>query len=109
MNITQIFSGRLPLYDINKDGAIVLAIMTGQQLSRPGDLGDSVWNLIVFCCRMEPEKRLTASQVLKTLCSIRPELGVNQNTPPSDWDDGFITHLRSLANYPDLSGANVWE
>jgi hypothetical protein len=109
MNVTQIFSGRVPLYDINKDGAIVLAIMNGQQLSRPGGLEDSVWKLIVSCCQMEPEKRPTASQVLETLRSIRPELDVNQSTPPSDWDEGFITHLRSLANYPDLSGANVWE
>jgi len=109
MNITQIFSGHVPFHNINKDMGVILAIAAGQQLSRPGGLEDSVWELIVFCYQMEPEKRPTASQVLETLRSIRPELGVNQNTPPSDWDDGFITHLRSLAEYPDLTGDNVWE
>jgi hypothetical protein len=66
-----------------------------------------MWGLILSCCEMEPAARPTASKVLEIL-HARHDLHVDHR-PPSDWDEGFIEHIRSLAEGPDLSGANVWE
>lgn len=106
-NLSQIFSGNLPLCDIISDGAVVLAVANGTPLPRPEGVDDFMWDLTLSCCEMEPAKRPTAGEVVEILRS-RPELGVDERTV-SDWDDGFIASLRSLAEHPDLSGPNVWD
>jgi serine/threonine protein kinase len=105
--VIQIFSGYIPYHEITADGPLILTIISARPLRRPEGIADTMWDLIESCCQREPADRPTASEVLEVLRS-QPELGVDEGTS-SDWDEGFIAQLRSLAGLPDLSGASVWD
>ncbi|KAK7037707.1 hypothetical protein VNI00_010933 [Paramarasmius palmivorus] len=89
----EIITGRLPFHELDSDGAVLLAIITGKSPSKPDNFKDlaptGIWSLMERCWEPEP-LRPEAEDLLTNLRSIDCQIA-----PTEDWDDSLFTELRN--------------
>jgi len=101
----ELFSGKLPFHDIQKDFRIIGAVTKGDRPLRPSDdrshvrgLNDEVWHIIETCWAHEPHDRLSSGQIVECL-SLSPSR--NDGRPHDEFDPTFPSRtLYSRAEHP---------
>ncbi|KAJ7588154.1 kinase-like domain-containing protein, partial [Mycena floridula] len=89
----EVFTGRVPFYNISNEPAVILNIVGGVRPTRPElpELNDDIWSLIQDCWKMDPNDRPTADQMVQRLMAagIQRSSGID-----SEWDESFARELR---------------
>ncbi|KAJ7588095.1 kinase-like domain-containing protein [Mycena floridula] len=89
----QVFTGRVPFYNVSNEPAVILNIVRGVRPTRPElpELNDDIWSLIQDCWKMDPNDRPTAGQMVKRLSAagIQWTSGID-----SEWNESFARDLR---------------
>lgn len=89
----QIYSGRVPFYDILGDGQVLIAVLEGKRPSRPNGPGDETWALIESCWGQEASCRPTANEIVCRLQEISPSVPW---VPLDEWDTDSVARIRSF-------------
>ncbi|KAF9005070.1 kinase-like domain-containing protein [Cyathus striatus] len=65
----EILTGKIPFYNILRDGPVILKIITGDRPSRPddGSISDCIWELMELCWCQEPCERPQMEEVVDSL------------------------------------------
>ncbi|KAF8671493.1 Protein tyrosine kinase [Rhizoctonia solani] len=72
----EIASGKVPWSKISHDIRVIRRVVNGETLDRPAQIldvnGDSLWELLLDCWKLEPKERPSAGSVLRVLQSLPP-------------------------------------
>jgi hypothetical protein len=73
----QLFSGKLPFHNMQKDFRVMSAVTKGDRPLRPSDdrcrvrgLNDEIWDIIETCWAQDPNDRLSTGQIVECLGSL---------------------------------------
>ncbi|KAG6914366.1 hypothetical protein DXG01_000770 [Tephrocybe rancida] len=106
----EIFTGRLPFYQIRLATTVVLKIVEGQIPSRPPaedlawleyELTESIWELMERCWLLDPSARPDMSSIVSALNLERP---VSDTRPEPQWPPGSAMRFRNSGN---VNASNV--
>jgi serine/threonine protein kinase len=78
LNPVKVLSRKLPYYEYVEKDEVESVVSRGEPPKRPSSsdndidvIDDRVWELIIGCCRLKPEDRLTVPQIQKLLADLR--------------------------------------
>ncbi|KAG6890166.1 hypothetical protein C0995_010870 [Termitomyces sp. Mi166 len=96
----EIFTGRLPYYEISKPTSVMLSILRGDTPTRPHDgdpawlehgLNDCIWELMENCWNFKPSERPDMTTVILRLDPQRPL----DSRPTGEWIGKVAMHFRN--------------
>jgi hypothetical protein len=103
-----VLSRKPPYYQYTEESEIVSALSRGEALRRPNaadneidEINDQFWDLIMRCCKPEPEDRLKLSEIQKFL----GEMEIQDDRPEATGLPGAET--LTLKPYPDINWDSV--
>ncbi|KAF8067949.1 kinase-like domain-containing protein [Lyophyllum atratum] len=102
----EIFTGRIPFYKWNRDGAVISQIKLGTRPSQPSrselawtewGLTDRIWDLIIECWKHHPDERPDISTIIERLVQDRQV----DPRPPGQWTGSTTRFRRRSYQQPD--------
>jgi len=90
----EIYSSRVPFYDLKIDYTVLLAVQQGKRPPCPGGCSTLMWDLIEESWSQNASNRPTASQLTCSLEEMAPP--IPSWIPLIDWDVESIAHICSL-------------
>ncbi|KAF7333010.1 Protein kinase domain-containing protein [Mycena venus] len=95
----EILSGKVPLYEV-RDASVTFKVVEGLRPTKPVPWRDDeayngIWKIMQECWKEEFNARPTAAKIVQRL--VDPPIGAKPTKPGMDWDDTFISRLRSFS------------
>ncbi|GAB1524251.1 hypothetical protein RhiTH_007404 [Rhizoctonia solani] len=106
----EIASGKVPWSKISNDIGVIRRVVDGETLDRPAQIldvnGDSLWDLLLDCWKLEPKERPSAGSVLRVFLARNPDADRCQLS--TQICEG-VAYLHSIGiAHGDLKGDNVF-
>ncbi|KAG7097312.1 hypothetical protein E1B28_004673 [Marasmius oreades] len=104
----EIFSGRVPFYELPNDAAVVFHVFHGRRPVRPdgiAELHDVMWGIMETCWSADPTSRLAAGDIMALLVELDT---LDIFRPASDWEEGIFTEeIWSNLRYPSYDVQDI--
>ncbi|QRW21096.1 Tyrosine kinase specific for activated [Rhizoctonia solani] len=110
MTILEIASGKVPWSKISRDIHVIRRVINGETPDRPAQIldvnGDSLWELLLDCWKLEPKERPSAGSVLRVFLARNPDADRCQLSTQICEGVAYL-HNIGIA-HGDLKGDNVF-